>query len=235
MAYSLTNHCHPMHYLLLLIVLFCQTAIYSQVEFKKIDREEVKKAISNKDANTYYPKLLERFLHDDTTLSLEDCRLLYYGFVFQDKYSGYPGLKQKEINEALSKKDNDLAIKLCDEVLAEYPINLFGNYNKAVALYRKNQSDSDFRKYGNRYSRIMNAIISSGDGLTCSTSFKTIFVNDEYMVMYNYFEIPKHQSQSLEMPCDKMSITPSQYFKAENMFFDTSETFISMQKLFDKK
>ena len=224
-----------MKYSSVLFILTIHYSAYSQNGFLLVNRAAVEKMVSDSMASTYYPKLLERFKADDTTLSGEEFRLLYYGFVFQKEYSGYPDLNQKEINEAMGKKKYDDAVKFCDEVLSQYPINLFANYNKGLALFLKNKEDSGFIKYRNRYGRIMNAIISSGDGLTCNTAFKTIFVNDEYFVMYRYFEVKSFKGQALETPCDRMSVSPSEYFKADKMYFDTSETLLYMERLLEKK
>jgi len=224
-----------MKFTLLIFVLALYLNTFSQNAFEAVDRSAVEKAITDSTAATYYPKLLERFKSDDSTLTNEEFRFLYYGFVFQKEYSGYPELKQREINEALKKKNYDLAVRLCDSVLAKYPINLFGNFNKGLALFMSNKEDPLFKKYRNRYDRIMNAIISTGNGLKCETAFKTIFVNDEYFVIYNYFEIEKFKGQSLEGNCDRMRVEPSEYFREENIYFDTSESLLYMQRLFEKK
>jgi len=224
-----------MKYFLIFCILVIQQSASAQNAFKPVNRAEIEKMVSDKAASTYYPKLLQRFETDDPALTDEEYRLLYYGFVFQKEYSGYPDLNQKNINEAIEKEKYDDAVTLCDAVLSRYPINLFANYNKGLALFSKNREDSTFKKYINRYGRLINAIVSSGDGLTCNTAFKTIFVNDEYFVMYRYFEIKDFKGQALETPCDKMRVSPSEYFKAESMYFDTSETLLYMQRIFKEK
>ena len=34
----------------------------------------------------YYPRLMERYIHGDTTLTLDEYHHLYYGFAFADNY-----------------------------------------------------------------------------------------------------------------------------------------------------
>jgi len=223
-----------MKYITLALILFIHYTGHGQNEFKTVNRVEVEIMVSDSTKLTYYPKLLGRFQEDDTTLTTEEFRLLYYGFVFQKEYSGYPDLKQKEINDAIGKKNYDEASKLCDSVLSQYPINLFANYNKGLALFLKDSSNTNFARCIDRFKKILNAILSSGDGLTCKTAFKTIFVNDEYQVMYRYFEIKTFNGQALETPCDRMSVAPSDYFKSDNMYFDTSETLLYMERLMKK-
>jgi Domain of unknown function (DUF4919) len=203
----------------------------SQTDFKKVDRAIVEKEVKDTGADTFYPKLLNRFNSFDSTLTNEGYRLLYYGFVFQENYAGDADEKKTEIRKALKNNDYDLAIKMCDTVLEHYPVSLSANYNRALGLYFKNKENLVYKNYGDRYKKLLDAIVSSGDGLTCETSFRTICISDEYEIMYNYFQIEKNSGQSLLYPCDKLSVTPSQYFKEKDMYFDTSESMMFMDNL----
>jgi len=217
----------------MLIILFAALALFTkaQTEFQAIDRNAVAKQVKDTTAGSYYPRLLARFNSFDSSLTNEDYRLLYYGFVFQDDYAGDGDEKKTEIRSALKNNDYNLASALCDSVLATDPVCLSANYNKALVLYLKDKADTTYKKYGNRYRNLLAAIVSSGDGLSCKTSFRTISVSDEYEVMYNYFEIEKISGQALIYPCDKMSVTPSVYYKSTEMYFDTSESMMYIDNL----
>ncbi|HEY2721844.1 MAG TPA: DUF4919 domain-containing protein, partial [Chitinophagaceae bacterium] len=71
---------------------------------------------------------------------------------------------------------------------------------------------------------LLNAILSSGNGLECKTAFKTIFVADEYEIIYNAFDVVKFSGQSLQEPCDVLHINPTDKFNHDDIYFDTSET-----------
>ena len=206
-------------------------AAESQADFKKVERDVVEKEVKDTAVDTFYPKLLNRFNSFDTSLTNDDYRLLYYGFVFQDNYAGDADEKKTEIRHALKNKDYTLAIKMCDTVLERCPVSLSANYNRAMALFLMNKEDLVYKKYGDRYKNLLDAIISSGDGITCETSFRTICVSDEYEVVYNYFEIETVSGQALSYPCDKLSVTPSRFFKAGDIYFDTSESMMMMDNL----
>ena len=208
---------------------------FGQSEFQKVDREQIKTAIQSKTALTYYPTLLNRFISNDTSLNLTEYRLLYYGFVFQPNYVGYPDFQTRRINDAVEKKDYATVLYISDSILEKIPISMTGNYYKGLGIYLKDKNDTSFIRYRDRYKHILNAIVSSGDGLSCKTAFKTIFVSDEYNVMYEYFEVEKFLGQSLETPCDRMTVSPSKYFQNSSMYFDTSETLLSMEKLLKNK
>ena len=223
-----------MKYVFLTLLILFSSFCYSQTQYLKVNRDEVKRKVLDSSLNTFYPKLLDRFLADDTTLSIEDYRLLYYGFVFQKAYVAYPNLQQPRIRKELEDKNYSTCLQICDSILTQIPISLIGNYYKGLAMYNANNNDPSYSNFRNRFKNILNAIVSSGDGLTCDTAFKTIFVSDEYQVIYKYFQIETFLSQALELPCDRMNIKPSKYFSSEKMYFDTSETFEYMKKIMKK-
>lgn len=226
------------HIVISAFILLLSSSSYAQ-SFSPVNRDSVKMQITDAAAPTLYSSLLQRFNSFDTTLTNDDYRLLYYGFVFQPAYSPYGENKVKEINAALADKDYFLAVKICDTILQAVPVSLNANYQKAVALYLQDKAGTAYSKYDKRYSKLLNAIASTGDGLTCRTAFKTIFIDDEYQIMFKFLQIKKYNGQALAYPCDRLSVEPSAYFKQNSVFFDTSETFLSMQDMFkdnsDKK
>ena len=58
-------------------------------EYKAPDYKGIKRMINSDESEFYYPRLMERYINFDTTLTLQDFRLLYYGFLFNDRYSPY--------------------------------------------------------------------------------------------------------------------------------------------------
>jgi hypothetical protein len=69
---------------LLIISSFCQNT-----DFKKPDYKGIEKIIVDKESGFFYPDLLKRYKKSDTTLTLQDFRVLYYGFLFNESYSVY--------------------------------------------------------------------------------------------------------------------------------------------------
>ena len=224
-----------MKYVLYFLICFTFSSVFGQQGFSPVKRDSVQMLIKDSTLDSYYPKLVERLNHFDTTLSLQEYRLLYYGFVFQDGYNGYYDHKQSMIRKAMDEKDYRTVTSLCDSVLAICPISLSANFYKGIALYLSNQPDFVFKKYSRRFNNLLNAIISTGDGMKCESAFKTIFVSDEYTVIYNYFEIKSVRGQAYRNPCDKISISPNEHFKSKAIFFDTSETILSIDKMFGPK
>jgi len=103
------------------------------------------------------------------------------------------------------------------------------------ALFKLKETESEWSKYQKRYRAIRKVIEYSGNGLTPETAFKVIYVSDEYDIMYDYFEIPKIQRQTLEGSCDKFDVTPSDYCKVKEVNFDISRKLFRQQQLTENK
>ncbi len=217
---------------LFLLVFSALLQASGQHNFQKVDREAIRLSVTDSSSAGYYPRLLSRFNDFDTTLTLNDYRLLYYGFVFQPGYSAYGDIRTKEIQESIGAKKYMEASLTIDSVLAKVPISLRANYQKAVALYLMDSLSMPYPEYILRYNKLVGAILSSGDGLTCETAFKTIFVADEYEIIYRHFAIEKVGGQALVYPCDRMTVTPNNRFTKTSLYFDTSDSFNQMKTLF---
>ena len=222
-----------MKFLLTICLFILAGAAMAQNDFKPVNRDSVKLAISDSTKDTYYPKLFDRYNRFDTTLTLDEYRLIYYGFVFQDAYYAYASDKKREVAELLGKRSYDKASEVCDEALKNMPVGLTPNLSKSYVLFQMNVNDSA-SFYVHRYKRLRDAILSTGNGEACETAFKTIFVSDEYDIIHNYFDI-ESRGQSLVFPCDKLSVSKSKNWRSSAIYFDTSETFENMKKKFKSK
>ncbi|HLZ89700.1 MAG TPA: DUF4919 domain-containing protein, partial [Puia sp.] len=162
---------------------------------------------------------------------------LYYGFVFQKEYSPYGDDRKGAILGFMRDKKYPVVIAVCDSILERTPVSLVGNYYRGLAMYLEGKDnpavvDSAYKGFRDRFVGLQKAILSTGDGLSCKTAFKTIFVSDEYEIVSRWFELDAPSGQSLVYPCDKLAVRPNAYFKSNAIYFDTSETFIAMKNKF---
>lgn len=216
----------------LFFIIIAGSAI-AQNNFRPINRDSVKLAVTDTTKETYYPKLLQRFNQLDTTLTLDDYRLIYYGFVFQDNYKAMFNDKEGEISMLAGRKKYDKALEECNSVLEQMPVGLKPNFYKGLLLYQMAENDSA-KRFANRYKMLLNAVLSSGDGLTCETGFRAICISDEYNILRNYLR----KSNPLHItayPCDKFKISKSDLFNARTIYFDISESFRYLEEKFKKK
>jgi len=217
-----------------LIITICLFQIsYAQDEIH-INFNEIKQKVENVNSESYYPKLLKRFNDFDSTLTLEENALIYYGFSFQDDY-----IKNKPKEEKLKFFDNTkeyekLKIE-CQKILDKNPVSLEANNKMGFALFKLGKAEIEWKKYQKRFRDLRKVIVYSGNGLSCESAFKVIYVSDEYNVIYDYFEITKIDRQSLSGMCDKFLNEPSKFYKGTEIFFDASRSLIRNEEIITKK
>lgn len=124
-----------------------------------------------------YQALTNRFLIGDSTLSVDEMSVVYYGYAFTTDYD--PTDRYDEIERAYSEHDYDRTWKLCFEALKYNPVSLDLTIKALVAA--NNGTDARARALiptlQNRYDLISTVILSSGMGTTTESPF--IVINDD--------------------------------------------------------
>lgn len=192
-------------------------------EFKAPDYALIKKNIEDRTSEFYYPRVLKRLKENDTLLTNEHYRHLYFGFIFQKNYKPYKiskktdELKKFYLGE-VTEKDFPKGIKLFTEELEENPFNLRA-MNYLSYLYHLNKDEVTAKKMSKNFHGLLDAILSSGDGQKCETGFHVIAVPDEY-VLLNMFQM-ETRSQSYSGKCDYLEFEKDKY-KVPGLYFDVS-------------
>ena len=215
-------------YLLFTVLAFFFLKGFSQQNaFTPTDYEVIKKGIQDASSAFYYPDQLARLVLFDTTLTDEEYRYLYYGYIFQKEYKPYwvsPHEKELEKyyrSQHISPKDYDKIIQLATKSIEEYPFALRA-MNFLVYIYHLKGNEDMAQKVASRLYGTVRAILSSGDGKTCETGFHVISVSHEY-VLLNMFQF-QLKSQSLVGNCDYLELDENNegvegiYFNIETLF-----------------
>lgn len=144
------------------------------------DYEQIKKAISDPSSAYYYPNLLLRFKSYDPTLSGEDYKYLYYGYVFQKGYDPYMKspyekkvFSKKKHAQTFSEKDYQKKIDLVNKSLDIYPLDLRMLYHLCVLYNYKGDKDMVKKTY-ERVHQIILVIRSTGEGQDCESACHVI-------------------------------------------------------------
>jgi hypothetical protein len=111
-----------------------------------------------------YQKLIERFKNSDSTLTIEDFQLIYYGYQTAPGYYS----KEDEFREDLIKPLNKSgqykqAIELADSVLSSNPVSIVAHFEKAFACAQLGLTSFE-NFHQKRYIVLCNVIKSSGNG-----------------------------------------------------------------------
>ncbi len=193
-------------------------------ELKGPDYSSIQKNIEDKNSEFYYPILLKRLKENDPSLTGSEYRHLYFGYTFQKGYKPYKtGKKAEEVSkyyrgEGISEKDLSKGIQLFRDVLDENPMDLRA-MNYLAYLYHLNKDDATAEKIAGSFHGLLNAILTSGDGLQCETGFHVISVTDEYVVL-NRFQM-ESASQSSNSKCDYHQFEQGKY-KIQGFYFNIS-------------
>jgi hypothetical protein len=222
--------------LLVITILLVSTIAFSQnIEFKKPDYKKIEKEISKEKSDYYYPKLLKKYMTSDTTMTLKEKRYLYYGYSFQDSYSPYG---HSDFNDSLrmvlnkGKHNNEELLKiieLSDSVLVE---NLFDlrAINYQLYAYDKLGEKIEFDKKINQMRIIVDALLSSGDGLKKKTAFYVIYISHEYDLL-NILGFEFGGEQSLIEHYDYLKVAKNSQ-NIKGFYFDISPCLNSMNDMF---
>jgi len=177
-------------FLLLIIWIFCMSGVLiSQDEnTQPLKLKKLKKEIRKKKSPFYYPELFERYIKLDTSLTTEEFRYLYYGFTFQQGYSPYgtPELQDSLVSylsrQELLRAEYEVAARIGGELLQESPFRLRETFITAVS-YEMAGNLRMSGVYFDFYEKQVDAIMSTGDGLSTNTAFVVIYIQDEYEII----------------------------------------------------
>ena len=225
--------------LLLLGITLSQFVFAQQPKIEKPDYTSIESTIKVKDSKMYYPVLLDRYIKLDTTLTREELKLLYYGFLFQDSYSVYGHSDYSDTltkileKESLSMPDYDRIIKYEKLVLKDYPFRLRDLNILSYAYEKKGMSDSS-KIIDNKLTHLVGAILSTGNGEEEKNAWHVISVEDEYDIIsllgYKFGE-----NQSLTgKGCDYMTLEANSD-GIKGLYFDVNKILEAEEKLFKEK
>ena len=171
-----------------LLALLAPTGAQAQ-EAAEPDYRQIAQTIGNHKSPNYYPTLVSRYLANDTTLSLENYRNLYYGFALQEDFVPYQDEKaelldiRRKIAETGGSKDIcPEAIRISRAILDDNPFNLLAIATLASASLQTGDTVS-FLQWQQKQQGLLDAILSSGDGDSPATAFHVISLEHEYEVL----------------------------------------------------
>ena len=203
--------------------------------FTKPDYEQIKLNIENNQSNFYYPNLWDRFQQGDSTMTLEEKRHLYYGYVFHKNYSPYLTSHDAVQVKAILEKDNptnedwNKLITLLNTSLIAEPFNLRFFYYQSVA-YNEINNFVDADKNLRKIFCIADALTSSGDGLSKETAIHVISVSSEYDYLF-LMDLSMKSQSLMDGYYDVLTLEPNKY-DCKKLWFDVSQPLNHIQKSF---
>ena len=151
------------------ITLASNALAQGKLNVRKVDFNHVKEVISNPNNIYYYPKLMRSFLSDDTTMTIEAYRNLYYGYTFQEDYNPFRESVYSNVVEQLYYKQPHSRAE-CDSIEKYARMSLDDNIFDMNQMKYFIFSLKEKKKYNRaalrqfRLDRLIATIMSSGKG-----------------------------------------------------------------------
>ncbi|MBU8893223.1 MAG: DUF4919 domain-containing protein [Bacteroidales bacterium] len=209
---------------ILIITFFVSIGLYAKDD-GKIDLKNIKKEISKKESGYYYPDLMAKYIANDTSLTLEDYKYLFYGFTFQPEYIPYGRHDSLEVmnsywgNELISPNFKKL-FELSGIILEDFPFDFRAIGTRVISAFEI--GDSVISKiWYHKYDKLIRTILSSGDGKSYETAFLVTQTSEEYEIVHVLGFYPSGQSlvSNKGKNYDLIDLTENE-FGLESLYFD---------------
>jgi hypothetical protein len=203
--------------------------------FEQPDYKNIERVTKDKNSEFYYPKLFKRYEANDTNLTIQQYRMLYYGYFFEDGYQSFgsatgnnDSVKLLFNKDTLSDNDRRSIIRYTNEDLKINPFSLRDLYR----LYRfyhilGNEAKSDL--YVNKLEMLSKAIASTGDARSDTSGLHVLSIDDEYTIVsmlgYEFGGMQKLTPNQ----CDYLTLKKNDD-GLEGLYFDVKQIFAGYGK-----
>jgi hypothetical protein len=146
--------------------------------------QRIKADVKDSNSNFYYPKLLAKLKERPSEVNKADLFFLYYGGIFQPKHSAFGFRTSKNgraFQQAAMSNDCQKTILLGKQILDEYPIDLDVLLHVNMCLKPMHEIDTTYF-LENRFNQLLEAILSTGNGLTKETAIKVAHIDEEIIL-----------------------------------------------------
>lgn len=223
----------------LITILFLYASCFYAQTIVNVNFDEIKRVTNDSSTSAYYPTLLSRLRQFDTTLTLSDFKLLYYGNVFTDNYNPYDFGSKKEdrFNELYKAGNLKEALAEGKQLFEENPVNIRLLYRMMYCCEELKQMELG-QKFANCYFGFIYSILASGNGNSIETAYVVTRVADEYSILKHLHL--NNTTQALVGYTDVLTINLKQQKKVKGkkkvkeLYFNVQMPFQQLSKMLKK-
>lgn len=216
-------------YILTVIIIssaFSSNAFDRRIKVVKPNLDSIKAESTNESSRFYYPRLLKKFMENDTVMTNEEYRYFYYGTLFQEDYEAY----REPYNEAQleeiqplyyknthTKAEKDAMYSYAKASLEDNPLDLVQLKN-LIYVYEKKQKVNLAKIWKSKLNHLLYVIFASGTGLNTDSPWIVVYPRHEFDI-FNIYGVPV-QSQEYQEPHFDHFTVKSKSGSTENYYFD---------------
>ncbi len=156
-----------------------------QVTVERPDLEAIRVATLDPSNPMYFPKLMKKFNRNDTTMTADEFRHLYLGYMFQEDYDPYRESPYSSITDSYrnktshSKEEIDTIRKYAELTLLDNPFDL-RQMSFLVHVLKERRKDMSAKIWEYRLEHLLGAIKSTGTGENEENAWFVIYPAHEY-------------------------------------------------------
>lgn len=165
----------------------CSLQMVAQEQpYLSVDYSMLEKVTTDKNSEYYYPDLKARFIALDTTLTEKHLFHLYYGTILQKDFDVFDtnGFDVEVRNilekEEITKEEWRVVVSKLEETIAKNPFIDLYIYDYLYYGYEQLGDLNKSLKYSDLHSKLLGAILSTGDGETIDTAIDVIQTSHEF-------------------------------------------------------
>lgn len=156
-----------------------------QVTVVRPDLEAIRVATLDPSSPMYFPKLMKKFNRNDTTMTSDEFRHLYLGYMFQEDYDPYRESPYSSVTDSYrnktshTKEEIDTIRKYAELTLLDNPFDL-RQMSFLVHVLKERRKDMSAKIWEYRLEHLLGAIKSTGTGENEENAWFVIYPAHEY-------------------------------------------------------
>ncbi len=191
-----------------------EAASKRQIVVEKPDLEKIKKETLDAARPFYFPKLMAKYTRNDTTMTNEEYRNFYLGYMFQEDYDPYRTSPYSGVTDDMrlkathTKEEIDTIRKYAELSLRDNPFDL-RQMSFLVHVLKEKRKDMSAKIWEYRLEHLLGAIKSTGTGEDIENAWYVIYPMHEYdMVQLMGYEAV--DAQFIDPGYDHLIVTPEE-------------------------
>ena len=164
-----------------LLFLLASGSIHAQTLDSLSFEESVKRTTTDKESKYYYPLLLQKLTTNN--LSDQDYFYLYYGQIYAEGYRPfkiYSNPQMKPFYRYVTKGNCKQVVPIGTNILKSSPLDLTVLLHTCTCIRNNNLPDS--QNLIPRFTKLLEAILSTGDGRSTETAIKIVNIQDDHVM-----------------------------------------------------